>query len=146
MSKIHDATIYKEFIGIRYKNRSFNAIEGLDCLTFLLYFYKTIYNMDFDNIEIPEYKEEWYRDESMAHIYSKGITRYCKILYDYNETMPLKLHSILFFSQFDDPKKITHAGIYINSNKFIHCLEKQGVCISRLTTFKRRLKLVGEVI
>ena len=135
---------YKKYIGIKFKVRSFNKEEGLDCLTFILYFLKQEYNYDFDVNLVPDYNTYWYLNKSMRSLYYDNIKRYCD-LKPYKEGVNIKIGSLLLFSYFKEPSAITHVGIYIGNNKFIHCTESVGICVTKLSEYKRVLKWIGVV-
>ena len=135
--------MYEEFLNIKYKNRGMCVDEGLDCLTFILYFYKTHLKRDII-VNIPEYQQTWYKNKDTYDLYSKNIDKYINVK-RFKDVKYIELYDILFFSVYEDVNIITHAGIYIGNNKIIHCIENKGVVISDLTIMKNKLILYGNV-
>jgi cell wall-associated NlpC family hydrolase len=135
---------FKKYEGIKFKVRSFNKDEGLDCLTFILYFLKQEYNYNFDISTVPDYNKYWYMDKGLRGLYLDSVKHYCA-LKPYKEGVNIKIGQLLFFSYFNDAKAITHAGIYVGNNNFIHCTEEVGVCITKVSNYKKALKWIGDI-
>ena len=135
---------FNKYIGIKFKVRSFNKDEGLDCLTFILYFLKQEYNYDFDISKVPEYTKYWYLDKSLRSLYYDNIKQYCA-LKPYKEGVNIKIGQLLLFSYFNEASAITHAGIYIGHDNFIHCTEGVGICVTKVSKFKKVLKWIGDI-
>lgn len=136
-----DGKTYSKYVGIPFKTRSFDKNEGLDCLTFIITFLREVLNKEV-TIDIPMYGDNWYNDEELAKIYTEGIYKYCNIDV-YSKHSILRVHDLLFFSYFDDVNRITHAGIYIGQNRMIHCTEKHGVIITKLSFMNKPILLYG---
>lgn len=136
---------FKKYEGIKFKTRSFNKDEGLDCLTFILYFLKTEYNYDFDINNVPEYNSLWLLHKETRSLYYDNIKKYCDLI-PFKPGDQIDVGNLLLFSFFNESKSITHVGIYIGNNEFIHCVEDLGVCITKLSNYFRVLKWVGVVI
>jgi cell wall-associated NlpC family hydrolase len=51
---------------------------------------------------------------------------------------------LLIAFQFKAPGQITHAGVTLGGGKFIHCLEKKGVCIEPLARYQNLIEGIYE--
>jgi len=99
-------TFVDEWIGTPYKYGG-KTKDGVDCSDFTVILCKTVYQK---NIEVPASK-----------IYSQ-----CKPI-DISE---IKEGDLVFFKI--DGDKISHVGVYLQNNKFIHASTKKGVIINDL--------------
>ncbi len=61
---------------------------------------------------------------------SEGIARYGKLILDIDSLRPGDL--VFFVRTYNTKKLITHSGIYLGDNKFIHTSASRGVMISDL--------------
>lgn len=134
----------KKYIGIPFKTRSFNKEEGLDCLTFILYFLEEEFNYKFDKNNVPIYSDNWYMNKGLQSLYIDNLKKYCDLT-EYKDNVKLTENNLLLFSYFGDKKIITHVGIYIGNNKFIHSVKDVGSCVTNLTTYIKALKWIGVV-
>jgi lipoprotein Spr len=100
-------TFVDEWIGTPYKYGG-KSKEGIDCSDFTVILCKTVYNK---NIDVPASK-----------IYSQ-----CKPI-DISE---IKEGDLVFFT-IDGGDRISHVGVYLQNNKFIHASTKKGVIINDL--------------
>lgn len=134
----------KKYIGIPFKTRSFDKKEGLDCLTFILYFLEQEFNYKFDITNVPEYDDDWYMNPNLKGLYVKNLEKYCTLT-EYDNLSKIKEFDLLLFSYFGDKSAITHVGIYIGNNKFIHSVKGVGSCVTNLDVYKKALKWIGVV-
>lgn len=134
----------KKYVGIPFKTRSFNKEEGLDCLTFILYFLEQEFNYKFDTANVPEYNDFWYMNKELQGLYVQNLAKYCTLT-EYKKNVEIKENNLLLFSYFDDKAAITHVGIYIGDNKFIHSVREVGSCVTNLNTYRKALKWIGVV-
>lgn len=60
----------------------------------------------------------------------------------------VKAGDLVFFATGKDPKRISHVGIMIDGNKFVHASTKKGVIISDMTTpyYKRTFIMYGRAL
>lgn len=86
-----------------------NNKNGVDCSGFTQHIYRKVYKK-----KIPRSSQEQYRK---AHKVSKG---------------KLKEGDLVFFSASRSRKQISHVGIYLKNNLFVHTSSSQGVIISNL--------------
>ena len=59
----------------------------------------------------------------------------------------VKAGDLVFFATGKDAERISHVGIMIDGNRFIHASTKKGVIISELTTpyYERTFRMCGRV-
>lgn len=108
-SDIANIELYKfidEWMGVPYKYGG-KTKEGIDCSDLTVILCKTIYNK---TIEVPTTK-----------IYSQ-----CKPI----DLKEVQEGDLVFFKI--DANKISHVGVYLQNNKFIHASTKKGVIINDL--------------
>ena len=58
-----------------------------------------------------------------------------------------RIGDLVFFATGKDPEKVSHVGILVDDNRFIHASTSKGVVVSRLHTpyYISRLKMYGRV-
>lgn len=108
-NKISNIALYSfidEWYGVPYKYGGKNK-KGIDCSNFTSTLYKTIYN------------------KSLAGS-SASIFNQCKVILK----SQLKEGDLVFFKIEND--HITHIGIYLQNNKFVHATTKKGIMIDDL--------------
>ena len=86
-----------------------NSQNGIDCSGFTQHIYKKVYKK-----KIPRSSQQQYRK---AYKVSKS---------------KLKEGDLVFFSAARSKKQISHVGIYLKDNLFIHTSSSQGVTINNL--------------
>jgi len=111
-----------EWMGVPYKYGG-NSKEGTDCSGLVLSVFNEVY------------KIKMYRSSSDQLKNVKEIPR--------NE---LKAGDLVFFKIYND--KVSHVGIYLGENKFIHASTKRGVVINSLDEeyYKKYFCTAGRVI
>jgi lipoprotein Spr len=108
-SKIENIKLYAfidEWYGVPYKYGGNNK-SGIDCSNFTATLYSTIYNKSISGS-------------------SSGIFEKCKVVSKSN----LEEGDLVFFKI--DGNKISHIGVYLQNNKFVHATTKKGVMIDDL--------------
>ena len=112
------------WIGVRYKYGGITK-SGVDCSGLTYNVYKKAYRKT-----LPR---------STADLEKKAIKNVSK--------NNLKPGDLVFFATSGNKKKITHVGIYLKDNKFIHASTSRGVIVSRLDEdyYKRTWKKGGRV-
>lgn len=108
-NKISNRALYSfidEWYGVPYKYGGQNK-NGIDCSNFTSTLYKTIYNKPLKGS-------------------SSSIFDQCKVI----SKTQLKEGDLVFFKIEND--KISHIGIYLQNNKFVHATTKKGVMIDDL--------------
>jgi len=108
-SNISNIPLYSfvdEWMGVPYKYGG-KTKEGVDCSDFTVILYKTIYNK---LLEVPSSK-----------IYSQ-----CNPI----DIKEIREGDLVFFKI--EGNKISHVGVYLQNNKFIHASTKKGVIINDL--------------
>ena len=112
--------IASKYIGIPFKEHG-RDLDGLDCYGLILLFYKEL-GCKLDDYR---YKPNWFKE---------GYNLFLENYYKYAERIPENQALIpgdaILFRGFD--KCPTHIGVYLGNGKFIHCLRKVGVVVSRL--------------
>ena len=108
-SKIENIKLYTfidEWYAVPYKYGG-NTKSGIDCSNFTATLYSTIYNKSISGS-------------------SSGIFEKCKVVSKSN----LEEGDLVFFKI--DGNKISHIGVYLQNNKFVHATTKKGVMIDDL--------------
>jgi cell wall-associated NlpC family hydrolase len=129
--------MYAELLNIPYKHASIDPKVGLDCLTFIYYFYEKVLGLRI-TAPIPQYPEDW--QESKHTLYFDAVRPYCTLI-------PFRPHAlaqndIVFLTR---RGYIEHAGIYLGGGKFIHCSEGYGVKIHKLDYFATKVAYIAKV-
>lgn len=116
-----------KYVGIPFKEHGRDE-KGLDCYGLILKFYKEL-NYKLDDYQ---YKPDWFKES--YNLFLENYHKYAKRI-----PKPEPGDAILLSRNAESP---THIGIYLGNNKFIHCLRKCGVVISRLNQepFKSRIE------
>jgi len=117
--------IVEKYIGVPFKEHG-RDIKGVDCFGLILLIYKELgYKID-----DYQYKPDWFKGD-----YNLFLENYHK--YAERIEKPEPGDAILLSKNSESP---THIGVYLGNGKFIHCLKKYGVIISRLNQepFKSR--------
>jgi cell wall-associated NlpC family hydrolase len=104
--KIKMGRILQEYLGRPYRGRS-KTDPGLDCSLFTSEVYKK-----YNKTQLPR---------TAANQYKTGQPI---------ETHKLKFGDLVFF--ITDGKKVSHVGIYVDHNEFMHASSSNGVIISSL--------------
>ncbi|MDD4292200.1 MAG: NlpC/P60 family protein [Clostridia bacterium] len=136
------------YVGIPFNNGSLMKENGLDCLTFIIVVLQEVFGKyglsnKIINNENLRYPEDWFKDEAMWTLYSDRIKDYCDTFEYIEGKSEPQLYDILFFSHYNDPKRLTHVGMYIGNNKFVHCMFKKGVTVSNLIYMRSKLLFYG---
>lgn len=111
-----------EWYGVPYKYGGKNK-SGVDCSDFATILFKEVYGKDFSG-----------SSESMSH-QSRKIS-----------SDELHEGDLVFFKI--DSKDISHVGIYLQNNKFVHATTKAGVMIDDLNEeyYKKCFESAGRII
>lgn len=122
--------IINRFSGTKFMHNGRSLDEGIDCLGFLILFYREF------GIELPSddgnyIEEEWYLNDPNRYIRAIENLDYPKIAPD--ELKPLDL--IFFVINHD---VITHTGILLSGNRFVHMTPKKGLRVSKFRSHWRR--------
>lgn len=122
ISNVKLYTVIDEWYGVKYKFGG-KSKEGVDCSGLTCIIYKEAFSKDLTG--------------SAASIYNESV----KINKD-----SLKEGDLVFFCT--NSKSISHIGIYLQNNKFVHASSKAGVMISDLNEeyFKKCFKGSGRVL
>jgi len=122
--------IANQYIGIPFKEHG-RDMKGVDCFGLILLIYKELgYNID-----DYQYKPGWFKGS--YNFFLENYHKYAERIPENEIIMP---GNAILFSVFD--KSPTHIGVYLGNGKFIHCLRKVGVVISKLNQepFKSKIK------
>ena len=71
------------------------------------------------------------------------ISEYCQVL----EKKDIKAGDLVFFATGKDPEKISHVGILLDNDRFIHSSTSKGVVVSNLSSpyYQRTFRLFGRI-
>jgi cell wall-associated NlpC family hydrolase len=93
---------------------------GLDCLGLLILVYDRVLGYDIPDYAVVKYEKKWYKKD--RDTYLRGFAKF------FEKVDVLQMwDAIMFRTRGGD-----HAGIYLEDDRFIHCLEESAVVISRL--------------
>ena len=98
----------KSWIGTKYKYGG-HSREGTDCSGFVLQVYKAVYNF-----KLPRSSKDQYA--------------FCKKI----NKDKMKVGDLVFFATGKSDNVVSHVGIYIGKDEFIHASSSRGVVISNL--------------
>lgn len=98
----------KSWIGTKYKYGG-HSREGTDCSGFVLQVYKAVYDL-----KLPRSSNEQYT--------------FCKKI----SKNKMRVGDLVFFATGKSKDVVSHVGIYIGDNEFIHASSSKGVVISNL--------------
>ena len=124
-------SIVEKYVGTPYRHGG-RGQDGIDCLGLLICVYR-----DF-GIEIPDgdgrpYRTDWHTTEPDRYL--EGLLSIGK-----EATEPLKTLDLVYFRFHGGV--VSHAGVMVDPQRFIHVLERRSVMVSRLKGMWRR-KLAG---
>lgn len=116
--------LISKFKSARFVHNGRSLEEGIDCLGFIIAFYK-----EFD-IEIPSddgryINEDWYKNEPLRYI--QAIKDFSENQVEFDELRTLDMIYLAISRNI-----ITHTGIMINRKEFVHMSPKSGFLISKL--------------
>lgn len=98
----------KSWLGTKYKYGGCSK-DGTDCSGFVMQVYLKVYD-----IKLP-------RTSKQQHEYCKAIKK-----------TQLKVGDLVFFATGKNRNTVSHVGLYIGNNEFIHASSSKGVVVSRL--------------
>ena len=99
----------KKWLGTKYVYGG-HSKKGTDCSGFVMEVYLKVYD-----IKLPRT--------------SKDQQAFCKRIKKSN----LKIGDLVFFTTTKNKKRVSHVGIYIGDDEFIHASSSKGVVISKLS-------------
>jgi cell wall-associated NlpC family hydrolase len=111
-----------EWYGVPYKYGGCNK-KGIDCSNFTATLYKDIYHKSVSGSSSSIYKQ-------------------CKVI----STKDLKEGDLVFFKI--EKNEVSHVGIYLHNNKFVHATTKKGVMINDLNEnyYKKYFFKAGRIL
>lgn len=98
----------KKWLGTPYKWGGM-SIYGIDCSAFVYKYYQSVYNMTINRTTTKQYNQG----------------RFIKKAF-------LRQGDLVFFKGTTNKTGITHVGVYLKDNQFVHASTSQGVTISNL--------------
>lgn len=115
--------ILNSFKGTKFVHNG-RSLDGTDCLGFLILFYREF------GIELPsndgrEIEKDWYLSDPNRYVRAIRNLGYNEVSLE--DLLPLDL---IFFVVNHDV--ITHSGIYLGNNRFVHMTPKKGLRVSKL--------------
>jgi len=116
----------------RFKENGRNLEEGIDCLGFIVLYYKEF------GINIPDgdgevIEKRWYLDDPERYV--RGIKGLGKPEVSLEE---LKALDLVYFAV--KRNLITHAGIMLNNEEFVHMSPSRGLTIDSLRRHWRKFR------
>ncbi len=113
-----------KWIGVQYKYGGNSKEQGTDCSGMVLQVY-----FEACDLKLPRN--------------SAKQAEFCNKIKE-NEVLP---GDLVFFATGHDPSIISHVGIMLDNDNFIHSATSKGVCISRLSTpyYQRTFRMFGRV-
>ena len=123
-----------DLIGVPFKNRGRDYHEGLDCYGLVKEVYKRY------GIDIPEYDVEYQYDD-MCRV-NELITENAETKL-WKEIQEPKVPCVIAMRFGSPDGVVNHTAVYIGAGRFIHCRERVGVCIDRLSSPAWRKCIVG---
>lgn len=113
----------KKWLGVPYKHNGRNA-DGIDCLGLVSEF------LSDNEVNIPDgdgekIEKDWYKSDPERYV--RGLSSYGEKIESMNDLEPLDIICFCI-----DGEHITHSGVVINDNKFIHILDGRQVTVNRL--------------
>lgn len=115
-----------ELVGSPYKHNG-RSLEGFDCLGLVWYVY-TQMGILFPSGDGLPVDSDWY--ESDPERYLRGL-----LDVGANATEPLKPLDLVYFRVINDA--VTHSGVLITDDRFLHVLEGRTVQLTKLRGFWR---------
>lgn len=114
----------KKWIGTPYRYGGDEIGVGADCSGFVLKVYENV-----TGIKIPRV--------------SRQQAEFCKTL----KKSDVEMGDLIFFATGKDPDRVSHVGIIVDDDHFIHASSSKGVVISKLDNsyFVKRFKKYGRV-
>lgn len=124
-------TLIKKYEGIPYLHAG-RDLTGLDCLGLAHFFYKDC-GIDIPKGDGVEYSQHWAK---------KDPERYLRGILQLGQAAPVDHLLPLDFVYFRLGRYISHGGVMVDTQHFIHVLQKTTVHVSPLDSVWRR-RLVG---
>ena len=125
-------SVVRELVGVPYVHAGRDPAAGLDCLGLVCVFYKRF------GISVPDgdgapYERDWFRRDPGRYL--RGILQHGYPV----DPADLRALDFVYFSM---AGAVTHAGVMVDTSRFIHVLEQRSVCVSRLNSMWRK-RLAG---
>ncbi|MGE5583021.1 MAG: C40 family peptidase [Bacillota bacterium] len=124
-------TLIKKYTGIPYKHGG-RQLTGLDCLGLVHFFYQDC-GIVFPDGDGGEYSVDWTKKDPL---------RYLRGIMAVGREVPVDQLQPLDFVYFRMGRHITHGGIMVDEDRFLHVLQNSTVKVSRLDRIWRR-RLAG---
>ncbi|MDE6273116.1 MAG: C40 family peptidase [Muribaculaceae bacterium] len=112
------------WLGTPYKHAGIDKDSGVDCSGLVMQVYLKV-----ADIKLPRNSAK--QSEFCKHIKKKNV----------------RPGDLVFFATGNDPDKVTHVGIMIDEDKFIHSSSSKGVCIASVSSpwYSKRVLHYGRV-
>lgn len=113
---------YTDLIGVPFAAHGRDKMSGFDCYGLV----KEVYRRN--GVDVPEYDAEFTDMEKINGLITGNTQGY-----PWREVKE-PTEPCLMAIRFGSPQGVVnHTGVYIGDGRFIHCREKIGVCIDRIT-------------
>ncbi len=133
--EIHDKIqiLLPKFKNAKFVHNGRSMTEGIDCLGFIILFYKE-FGIDIPSDDGQPIDKDWFKTDPVRYI--NAIRKFSNNEIDLESLKPLDM---VYFAI--SHNIITHTGIMINKKEFVHMSPKSGFLISKLERhWKRRCK------
>ncbi|KNF08071.1 NLP/P60 domain-containing protein [Gottschalkia purinilytica] len=137
--KIKIKQVLNKFRRVRFVHNGRSLKEGVDCLGFLILFYKE-FGIDIPSDDGKYIEKDWYLNNPERYIKAIRKLGYKEVGID-----DLKPLDLAYFVVNHDV--ITHSGVIIDNNLFAHMSPKSGLLISKLERhWKKRFRGAVRII
>ncbi|MTI69337.1 MAG: NlpC/P60 family protein [Firmicutes bacterium] len=125
--------LIKKFEKAKFVHNGRSLEEGIDCLGFLILFYKE-FGINIPSNDGKPIDKYWFKEDPERYI--RAIKSLGEKEVSFDELQPLDMAYFVVTKNI-----ITHTGIMIDNQRFVHMSPKRGLLISKLKRhWKRRFR------
>ena len=130
---VKNENIASALVGIQFKDGGRTPAEGFDCWGLVVFFYHL------NGVTLEDYLIGAYESQKIDGMIENEAQRWLRVRQGDESRMDV----MAFRIDNDHPSWVTHVGVYVGCGRFMHCLQKTGVIISRLDDIYWRTRLAG---